>query len=361
MALPLPLEVLPPNLRKHIDPTSPKPLRGMAAKGLVPMGPSQLSTSLFILAFDDDSEIAAQARATVAGLPDRILAVALRDNGLEPQTLDFLAEALADKEPYLEFICLNTTTADETISRIAARASAKLSDTISQNQLRLLRHEPILRALLANAGATQSTRDSVADFAVRSGVNLPDVPALVEAHRRIFGDAPPPDVPTAAEVAEEFNVAEGDGDDQPPMEEPKRRNLTQRVMIMTVSQKIKLAMLGNKEARTILLRDSNKLVAMAAIQSPRITEGEVNMMAGNKVAQEDVLRYVYNSRDWLKFYAIKLALVKNPKVPLGIAMKFMGTLQEVDVRELSRSKSVPGTIVNTARQMLAKREVKDKK
>ena len=359
MALPLSLEVLPPNLRKHIDPTSPKPLRGMAAKGLVPMGPSQLCTSLFILAFDDDAEIAAQARTTVAGLPDRILAVALRDNGLEPQTLDFLAEALADKEPYLEFICLNTTATDETVSRIASRASAKLSDTISQNQLRLLRHEPLLRALLANASATQATRDSVADFAVRSGVTLPDVPALVEAHRRIFGDAPPPEVPTAAEVADEFQVAEGD--EQAPMEEAKRRNLTQRVMIMTVSQKIKLAMLGNKEARTILLRDSNKLVAMAAIQSPRITEGEVNMMAGNKVAQEDVLRFIYSSRDWLKFYAIKLALVKNPKVPLGIAMKFMGTLQEVDVRELSKSKSVPGTIVNTARQMLNKREVKDKK
>jgi hypothetical protein len=359
MAMPLSLEVLPPNLRKHVDPSSPKPLRGMAAKALVPMAPSQLCTSLFFLAFDDDPEIAAQARATVAGLPDRILAVALRDNSLEPPTLDFLADALADKEPYLEFICLNTTTTDETVSRIATRASAKLSDTISQNQLRLLRHEPLLRALLANANATQATLDSVADFAVRSGVNLPDVPALVEAHRRIFGEAPPPDAPTAAEVVEQFDVAEGG--DQPPMEEAKKRNLTQRVMVMTVSQKIKLAMLGNKEARTILLRDSNKLVAMAAIQSPRITEGEVGMMAANKIAQEDVLRYIYSSRDWLKQYPIKLALVKNPKVPLGIAMKFMGTLMEPDVRELSRSKNVPGTIVNTARQMLAKRVVKDKK
>src|ERR1700722_15223142 len=127
MAMPLPLEVLPPNLRKHVDPTSPKPLRGMAAKALVPMAPSQLCTSLFFLAFDEDPEIATQARTTVAGLPDRILAVALRDNSLEPQTPDFLADALADKEPYLEFICLNTTTTDETVSRIATRASAKLS------------------------------------------------------------------------------------------------------------------------------------------------------------------------------------------------------------------------------------------
>jgi hypothetical protein len=360
MALLLSLDVLPPNLRKHVDPTSPKPLRSMAAKALVPMAPSQLCTCLFLLAFDDDPEIATQARTTVAGLPDRILAVALRDNTLEPATLDFLADALADKEPYLEFICLNTTTTDETVSRMANRASAKLAETISQNQLRLLRHEPLLRSLLSNANASQATLDSVSDFAVRSGVNLPDVPALVEARRRIFGDAPPlDDTPTAAEVVDQFKV--GEGDEQPEMEEKRKQTFTQKVLTMTVSQKIKLAMLGNKEARTLLLRDSNKLVAMAAIQSPRVTEREVNLQAANKIAQEDVLRYIYNSRDWLKCYPIKLALVKNPKVPLGIAMKFLGTLMEGDVRELSRSKSVPGTIVNTARQMLAKREVKGKK
>jgi hypothetical protein len=360
MPLPLPLEILPPNLRKHVEPTSPKPLRGMAAKALVPMSPTQLCTCLHMLAFDEDPEIAAQARGTVAGLPDRIVGVALRDNTLEPQTLDFLADLFADKEPYLELLSLNTTTADETIAKIAVFASAKLADTLSQNQLRLLRHEPLLRALLANGNASQATLDSVSDFAVRSGVNLPDVPALVEARRRIFGDTPPAaDAPTAVEVADQFKVAEGD--EEPPMEEGRKQTFTQKVMTMTVSEKIKLAMLGNKEARTLLLRDSNKLVAMAAIQSPRITEREVNLQAGNKTAQEDVLRYVYNSREWLKCYPIKLSLVKNPKVPLGVAMKFLGTLMEPDIRELSRSKNVPGTIVNTARQMLAKREVKGKK
>src|ERR1700744_3498087 len=108
MPLPLPLEILPPNLRKHVEPTSPKPLRGMASKALVPMSPTQLCTALHMLAYDEDAEIAAQARATAAGLPDRILAVALRDNPLDPLTLDFFGDALVDKEPYLEFISLNT-------------------------------------------------------------------------------------------------------------------------------------------------------------------------------------------------------------------------------------------------------------
>jgi hypothetical protein len=355
---PFSIEVLPPNLRKHVDPSSPKPLRGMAAKTLVPMGPSQMCTTLFLLTFDPDAEIAAQARASAAALPDRILAVALRDTSLEPPTLDFLSQVLADKEPYLEFISFNTSATDETVSQIASHASAKLADILSQNQLRLLRHEPFLRALLSNPHASKATLDSISDFAVRSGVNLPDVPALVEARLRIFGpELTAPEVPTAAEVADQFEVKD---DGQPPMEEKKKQTFTQKVLTMTVSEKIKLAMLGNKEARTLLLRDSNKLVAMAAIQSPRITEGEVSLVANSKTANEDVLRYVYTSREWLKCYPIKLALTKNPKVPLGIAMKFMGTLMEVDVRELSRSKNVPGTIVNTARQMLAKRESKNK-
>ncbi len=358
MSSPLSLEVLPPNLRKHVDPASPKPLRGMAAKSLVPMGPQQLCTVLYMLSDDPEADIAAPARATAGALPDRILAVALRDTHLEPQTLDFFADAVADKEQYLEFIAMNTTTTDETVARILHRATARVCETVSQNQLRLLRHDGLLTALLENPNVSKATADSVADFAVRSGVTLP-LPALDAARVRIFGAAPAvAQGPTAEQVAEAFAVKE---EGVAPLEEGKKLTFTQELMKMNVSQKIKLAMLGNKEARTVLLRDSNKLVAMAAIQSPRITEGEVLMMANNKTAMADVLSYIYHSRDWTKSYQVKLALVKNPKVPLAVAMKYMGLLHETEVRELSRSKSVPGSIASAARQYMLKKEAKSKK
>ncbi len=354
---PLTLEALPPNFRKHVDPAAPKPLRGMAAKGLVPMAPTQSATALFMLTFDPDPEIAAQAEKTAAGLPERLLSAALRDADLHPSALDFFARVLAGKETCLEWICLNTGTADDTVARIAGEASEKLCDLISQNQLRLLRSEALLRAVLGNPRALKSTVDETADFAVRSGVRLEDVPALVEARRRIFGEeaaaAPAEETPSAEQIVETFAVAEEGGQ---PIEEGKRLTFTQQVMKMSISQKIKLATLGNKEARTILLRDSNKLVAMAAIQSPRITDGEVLAMANNRTAQDDVLRYICSNREWLKNYQLKLSLVKNPKVPLPTAMRFLPLLRDTDVRELSRSRNVPSGVQNMARAMVAKRE-----
>lgn len=352
---PLSLEALPPNLRKHVDPAAPKALRGMAAKGLVPMAPPQFATALFMLSFDGDLEISEQALKTAAGLPERILASALRDAELAPAALDFFAGVLAGKESCLEWICLNVATSDATVARIAADGSEKICEVISQNQLRLLRHDPLLRALLTNPRALKSTVDGVADFAVRSGVQLDDLPALVEARRRVFGEAPPP--PEVAATAEELVAEFGVGDDAAqPLEEGKRLTLVQRMMKMSVSQKIKLATLGNKEARVLLLRDSNKLVAMAAVQSPRMTDGEVLAIANSRTAHEDVLRCVYNSREWTKGYQIKMALVKNPKVPLPTAMRFLPLLRDADIRELARNKNVPGGVQNQARVMVAKKE-----
>ncbi len=75
--------------------------------------------------------------------------------------------------------------------------------------------------------------------------------------------------------------------------------------------------MGNKEARTLLMRDSNKLVSVAVIRSPRITDGEMLLRRNNKTANDDVLRVIYNDREWTKQYTVKLALVKNPKIASG--------------------------------------------
>lgn len=353
---PLRLEALPPNLRKHADPASSMPIREMAAKGLVPMGPRDLVTALFMLSFDAEPALADQARETAAGLPDRILGGVLRDGELDPGTLDFLATVLSGRESCLEGLCLNPTTSDETIARIASHCSERICSVIAQNQLRLLRHEPLLRGLLGNPLALKSTLDGVADFAVRFGVELTDLPALDEARLRVFGPealTPAEPTPSAVDVVREFGV-EADG--ASALEEGRRLTFSQRVRSMTVAQRVKLAILGNKEARGVLLRDSNKLVAMAAIQSPRITEVEVLAVATSRTAPEELLRWIYGHREWLKSYQLKMALVKNPKVPLPTALRFLPLLRDSDVRELSRNKNVPAGVQNQARAMVLKKE-----
>src|SRR5919197_6147083 len=142
-ACPLPLDILPSTFQKHVDPKAPAPLRMMGAKALVPMGPKDMATALYMLTFDADAGVRDTAAKNAAALPDRILAVALRDESADPRVLDYYVSALSTKPDYLEMLVLNPSTPDEAVARVAALAQEKLLEIIAQNQLRILRHDAI--------------------------------------------------------------------------------------------------------------------------------------------------------------------------------------------------------------------------
>jgi hypothetical protein len=362
---PLPLDVLPKPLQKHADPNAPAPLRTMGAKGLVPaVAANDLCTLLFVLSFDADEPIRETAKKTAEGFPDKIWSVALRSDTLKGPVLDWLADRFAGKDAAIELVLLNAATPDGTLARLAPTVPQKLAEIIRQNELRLLRHDGIIRGLCQNPNALASSVDGACDFCVRNGLTLLDVPRLVEAHKRVHGvdptARPPEPAETAAGLMAEYGevLAQERGDEAPTPElEQKKLTITQRIMKMSVSEKIKLATLGNKEARTILLRDSNKLVSMAAATSPRITDGEILSLSNSRTVNADVLRYIYSNREFTKTYAIKISLVKNPKVPLPTALKMMYTLQEKDIKELARDRNVPQTIQAQAKSVISKREL----
>jgi hypothetical protein len=348
-------------MRKHVDPASPVPLRMMGAKSLLPLAPADMLGALFMLTFDSDPSVRETATKTAANLSDRFSA-GLRDENVPAPVLGWLLSMLRAKDVYAEMLVLNATTPDEAVAEVARDCSAKIAELIGQNQLRVLRHENILRNLCTNPNATPALLDSACDFAVRSGLALTDVPQMQAARVRVFGPqavAAPPDLgPTAEDILKEFqdDVAQDKDEAAAPMEEGRKLNLTQRVMKMSIAEKIKLATLGNKEARSILIRESNKLICTAVIRSPRITDGEVLSCAGNKVINEEVLRFIYNHREWTKNYKIKLALLKNPRLPLSVGMKFLNTLRESDVKELARDKNVPASLQGMAKKMMAKKD-----
>jgi hypothetical protein len=206
---PLPLDVLPKPLQKHADGKAPAPLRMMGAKGLVPaVAPIDLCTLLFMLAFDADAGVRDTAVRTAEGLPDKIWGVALRAEGLDGRVLDWLADRFATKETAIEFVLLNPSTLDDTVARLAPAVSQRLADIVRQNELRLLRHEGILRGLCENPNALASTVDGACDFCVRNGLTLLDVHRSVEAYKRIHGVdptvKPPEPVETAAALMQEF-------------------------------------------------------------------------------------------------------------------------------------------------------------
>ena len=362
----LPIEVLPKPLHKHVDPKAPLPLRMMGAKGLVPaVAAPDLASMLWFLSHDEEPQVRDTAARTAEGLPDRIWSVALRAEELKGPVLDWLADRFAGRDAALELLLLNPSTPDETVARLAPAVGQRLVEIVRQNELRLLRHDDIVRGLCRNPAALASTLDGACDFCVRNGLVLLDVPQMVEAHKRIHGVDPtakPPEETAAALMAEYHDELAREAEDgggaraETAEEQQKKLTITQRIMKMSVAEKIKLATLGNREARTILVRDANKLVSLAAAQSPRITDGEILSLANSKTASAEILRYIFENREFLKTYAIRIALVRNPKVPLPTALKFLPTLQERDIKDLSRDRNVPATVQAQAKAWISKRE-----
>jgi hypothetical protein len=375
-ACPLPLDVLPTNFQKHVDPKAPVPLRMMGAKALVPMGPKDMATALFMLTFDTDEAVRQTAVKNAAGLPDRILAVALRDEAADPQVLDYYAAALGEKPEYLEMLVLNPSTADETVARIAAEPRERLTEIVSQNQLRLLRHDPIVRALVTNPTTRPVTVDNVTDFCVRSGLVLADLPAFQAARKRVLGTSADEaaalqaaaiaqaEEAAAEQALEEMGATDagGDADDRgatPEDEaaaEGKRQTIAQKISKLSIAKKIEWAnKKGNREVRTILLRDPNKLVQLAVVQSPRISEGEIAKVANTRTAPGEVLQHIYNNRQLTKNYTIKVNLVNNPKVPVAVAMRFLSLLRQSELKGVSKNRNISPALQTQARKLLEKK------
>lgn len=141
----------------------------------------------------------------------------------------------------------------------------------------------------------------------------------------------------------------------PSMETPAEevfQNLFQQVQQMRVSEKIQLALKGNKEARALLIKDSNKQVVMAVLNSPRLTEQEVEMIALSKNVSEEILRVIANNRSWLKNYMIVSALVNNPKTPVGLSLGFLKNLKPRELGITAKNKNIPEVVRSSANRLL---------
>jgi hypothetical protein len=134
-----------------------------------------------------------------------------------------------------------------------------------------------------------------------------------------------------------------------PAGEDAQSTLT-RITSMTVAQRIGLAMKGSREERAILIRDPNKIVAVAVLSSPKMTENEIEGVAKMASISEEILRIIANNRAWTKRYSIIVALARNPKTPVAISMNLLGRLSERDLRAISTDKNVPEALRITARQ-----------
>lgn len=133
-----------------------------------------------------------------------------------------------------------------------------------------------------------------------------------------------------------------------------RRGAAHRLSMMTVADRMKVAMQGSREERSILVRDPNRLVSAAVLSSPRLTESEVETIARMTNVSDEVLRALGSSRVWTKNYSVVAALTRNAKTPIPVALTLLNRLTERDVKMLGSDRNIPEPVRLSARKIYSR-------
>lgn len=363
--LPLPAEALPEKLRKFGDPKAPVPAKTMAAKGLVPVRGADLVTLLTQLAADSERSVSDAARKSLKEMPDDVLLPVLETGELHPAILHGLATTLFENDGALERIIEHPAVHVDTIERIARACSEPITEVIATNQNRLLEAPQIVESLYKNRNARMSSIDRLVELCARHGVRLDGIPSFDAHVKAIQGQLipEPTEEPLPTDTMFQDALDEDDAESAVDIDKvdgseevrEKAKPLSFRIKQMSLSEKIRMAVVGDAAARSILIRDPNRMVSHAAISSPSMSEPEAAAIAHSKEVSEDILRYIGNRKEWLRSYEVKRALVFNPKTPVGISMRFLGHLRNNDLKLLAKSRGVPNPLKTAAKQRLEKK------
>jgi hypothetical protein len=381
------LATLPPAVERAIGAAAPAPIKLMAARGMAPLPPADMAVALYQLTCSDDAMLRDPAFATSAQLPDPLLQAALAAP-LDVRVLDFYARRVTQRGKLLSILLLNKAVDDDTFRHLATVLGEADLEMIAKNEERLLRCPAIIAALYMNAKTRMSTAQRALELAVRNNVQVEGIPAFEEAKKAIaegaataanddaaFKEAAAiavdagaalkivPLDPAEAEKQAAAELAAAEAEVKAALEataEAKPGDATtdekaKKLSDLSPAAKIRVATLGNAFARSVLIREKNKQVAMACIRSPGVSDSEALRYAANRALDEEIIRFISNHRQWTRLPGVRFALCNNPKTPMPSIMRMLPTLGIRDLKALSRSKGIPSAVVTQAKQLLQAR------
>jgi hypothetical protein len=216
---------------------------------------------------------------------------------------------------------------DRDLKLVAASGTLTLRPDEHRSLLALLAQdedEEVSRLATSSLALVASAEEPLSDAGAGDGSPVP---------METDGDAPTNDLEGERETDEE-----------------KTRGLTERLAAMNPAQRLGRAMKGTREERAILVRDPNKIVALAVLSSPKISDAEVEAIAKMANVSDDVLRVIGRTRAWVKNYRVVMALSHNPRTPLAVSLGLLPRLNEKDAKILSADRNVPDPLRIAARR-----------
>ncbi len=294
---------IPASVLAFAGPDVPVQQRLLGAGGNANLGPREQLLLLFCLSKDTDTAVRSLAVSTIQDLVDEAFNCLSEWPDLHPAILHTFA-LIVGKRPNIRTL--------------------------------LLKHPA-----LADVTSSLLKKLSEQEAAAESGVDTSD---LVTFDEELQDDEQFPPLPESEQ--EELPDFEADQTSE------EYQSKYKQAQTMSIADKIKMALTGDKEWRKILIKDANKLVSSGVIKNPRITEPEVLNVLKSGVQNDEIIRLICANREWVKNYQIRKALVENPKTPLTNALRYLGTVTEKDLAGYAKSRNISSVISTQAKRML---------
>jgi hypothetical protein len=376
-----------PVVQAIISGNAPQPARLAAARGMLPLQQSDLLEVLVALTDSDDAQISGAANETLKSETAEDLLSAASAAETAPNVLSYLATQGGGNSEIYEATILNPRTPDQALVKLAGlTAHASLLELITINQQRLVRCPELIDAVLNNPAcsgeAERRARETRQEFfeKERGARQIADeLRARGQTAAAEFFEAA--ELTSAAGdltledawlIAQHIEVSDDDLDDSwLPAERyeelinetasevsanvqriieserleggelnAERVSLIRKIMFMNTKARMKLAMKGDREARGILIRDSNKVVCAAVVNNPRITEHEIENIAAMRAVADEVLRLIAMNRSWARAYPIIHNLARNPRTPIPTVMNILPRIRTKDLLNLTQNRNV---------------------
>ncbi len=383
------IESANPVVKAVIEGTAPRPARLAAARGILPLPQLDMLEVLVAFASSEDAELSGHARETIRTHDTETLNALVQSEKVPVPILSYLATIGELPQKIHESIISNSKTPIATIVKFAGETkSAELLDAISLNQRLLVETPAVIDAILKNPNRTSDAdrrasetkreffekergqqqianelraqgKEAAAEFIENAdfeGLGISDEDALFLADHIVIPDSETDDSWLGLEFIEELyeetdeqrqaivNKILGEMSSEEIDLPTERISIIHRILKMGMKDRVKLAMKGDREARNILIRDPNRIVAQAVVSNPRITEQEIEKISSMRTITEEILRQIAISRQWSRSYAIVHNLARNPRTPVANCLNILSRLQMKDLVALSKNRNISDAI-----------------
>ena len=276
-----------------------------------------------MLSADPEPEIADRAQnALLTQTLASFLAAAARPEA-DPRFFTYLTDTLADKPGVADALAKNTACPTAHVARIAHHLTQVGIQSLLDNLERFASDPQLVLAVAGAPAASPEQRELLANMEKKAT--------------------------ESAELAEAAAEAEPDV--------VKRQTLMEKLAHMNVVQRLTLALKGGRTERMTLIRDPNKLVQRCVLQSPRLTDSEVEAFASMTNLTSEILRAISMSRVFMKNYSVVRNLTNNPKTPLDVSLHLFPRLTATDLVKLTSNKNIPETLRSSATKLHRKRKM----